>query len=75
MFWKIFLKILIMMKSGENIIKILKIECLDVCNIFFWLQDGKILKDDFEIIEGMKFDRGYILFYFMNFFKGMVQCI
>lgn len=36
MFWETLLKTLIMMKSGEKAIKILKIECLDVGNIFFW---------------------------------------
>lgn len=44
MFWEIYLKILIMMKSGEKIIKILKIECLDVGNIFFLVVGWK----DFE---------------------------
>ena len=38
--------------------------------IFCFSQDGKTLKDELEIIEGMKFDRGYISPYFMNSSKG-----
>jgi len=34
------------------------------------LQDGKTLKDELEVIEGLKFDRGYISPYFMNTAKG-----
>ncbi|KAL8621293.1 60 kDa heat shock protein, mitochondrial [Nucella lapillus] len=34
------------------------------------VKDGKTLKDELEIIEGMKFDRGYISPYFMNTSKG-----
>ena len=33
-------------------------------------QDGKTLKDELEVIEGMKFDRGYISPYFINTAKG-----
>lgn len=33
-------------------------------------QDGKTLHDELEIIEGMKFDRGYISPYFINTAKG-----
>nr|XP_048726286.1 60 kDa heat shock protein, mitochondrial isoform X2 [Caretta caretta] len=33
-------------------------------------QDGKTLNDELEIIEGMKFDRGYISPYFINTAKG-----
>jgi len=40
---------------------------IDVCVNF---QDGKTLKDELELIEGMKFDRGYISPYFMNTTKG-----
>ena len=36
-----------------------------------FLQDGKTLRDELEIIEGMKFDRGYISPYFINTSKGM----
>lgn len=33
-------------------------------------QDGKTLHDELEIIEGLKFDRGYISPYFINTAKG-----
>lgn len=33
-------------------------------------QDGKTLHDELEIIEGLKFDRGYISPYFINTTKG-----
>lgn len=34
------------------------------------VKDGKTLSDELEIIEGMKFDRGYISPYFINTSKG-----
>merc|ERR1719391_1156054 len=34
------------------------------------VKDGKTLKDEMEIIEGMKFDRGYISPFFVNTAKG-----
>ncbi|XP_076467577.1 60 kDa heat shock protein, mitochondrial-like [Babylonia areolata] len=34
------------------------------------VKDGKTMKDELEIIEGMKFDRGYISPYFINSSKG-----
>lgn len=34
------------------------------------VKDGKTLKDELELIEGLKFDRGYISPYFMNTSKG-----
>ena len=43
-----------------------------LCCVF---QDGKTLKDELELIEGMKFDRGYISPYFMNTTKGYLQFI
>lgn len=35
------------------------------------VKDGKTLTDELEVIEGMKFDRGYISPYFINTSKGM----
>ena len=34
------------------------------------VKDGKTLNDEMEVIEGMKFDRGYISPYFINTAKG-----
>lgn len=34
------------------------------------MKDGKTLNDELEVIEGMKFDRGYISPYFINTAKG-----
>ncbi len=34
------------------------------------VKDGKTLIDELEVIEGMKFDRGYISPYFINSAKG-----
>lgn len=34
------------------------------------VKDGKTLDDELELIEGMKFDRGYISPYFINTPKG-----
>lgn len=34
------------------------------------VKDGKTLSDELEVIEGMKFDRGYISPYFINSSKG-----
>ncbi len=42
----------------------------DLINTWFTCQDGKTLHDELEIIEGMKFDRGYISPYFINTAKG-----
>jgi len=42
--------------------------CVCVC-VCIW-QDGKTLYDELELIEGMKFDRGYISPYFINTAKG-----
>uniref|UniRef100_A0A2K5F2A8 60 kDa heat shock protein, mitochondrial n=1 Tax=Aotus nancymaae TaxID=37293 RepID=A0A2K5F2A8_AOTNA len=36
------------------------------------VKDGKTLSDELEIIEGMKFDRGYISPYFVNTSKKLV---
>lgn len=34
------------------------------------VKDGKTLEDELEVIEGLKFDRGYISPYFINSAKG-----
>lgn len=35
------------------------------------VKDGKTLDDELEVIEGMKFDRGFISPYFINTNKGV----
>jgi chaperonin GroEL len=35
------------------------------------VKDGKTLHDEMEVIEGMKFDRGFISPYFINTSKGI----
>lgn len=37
------------------------------------VKDGKTLHDELELIEGLKFDRGFISPYFINSGKGMIQ--
>ena len=39
------------------------------------VKDGKTLEDELEVIEGMKFDRGYISPYFMTETKGKMLFI
>lgn len=38
------------------------------------VKDGKTLVDELELIEGMKFDRGFISPYFINSPKGINNC-
>ena len=38
------------------------------------VRDGKTLSDELEVIEGMKFDRGFISPYFVNSSKGEICC-
>lgn len=44
-------------------------ETVELSNVSL-LKDGKTLQDELELIEGMKFDRGYISPYFINTAKG-----
>lgn len=39
------------------------------------VKDGKTLDDELEVIEGLKFDRGYISPYFINSAKGKLKKI
>ena len=37
------------------------------------VRDGKTMSDELEVIEGLKFDRGFISPYFVNSSKGVTQ--
>lgn len=39
------------------------------------VKDGKTLEDELDVIEGLKFDRGYISPYFINSAKGKYKII
>jgi len=39
------------------------------------VKDGKTLEDELDVIEGLKFDRGYISPYFINSAKGIYKNI
>ena len=39
------------------------------------VKDGKTLEDEMDVIEGMKFDRGFISPYFINSTKGMFKIV
>lgn len=41
------------------------------CDALVFAQDGKTLENELEVVEGMKFDRGYISPYFMTDNKTM----
>lgn len=59
--------------TGLERIKPVSLDCSSIIrsdSTCFTCQDGKTLHDELEIIEGMKFDRGYISPYFINTSKG-----
>lgn len=58
--------------NGDNVIGQLISEAMNKVGRegVITVKDGKTLKDELEVIEGMRFDRGYISPYFMNTAKG-----
>ena len=58
--------------NGDSVIGKLLSEAMEKVgkNGVITVKDGKTLEDEIEVIEGMKFDRGYISPYFINQTKG-----
>lgn len=60
-------------KHGVITVKVIGFIFIYLFIYYLLLQDGKTLKDELEVIEGLKFDRGYISPYFINTAKGNLK--